>query len=161
MSYRRAGDTISGPVKRDDQGRPLCRWCKGVVKPPRRTFCSQECVHQYSLVVNPGYLRRATFTRDHGVCARCGHDCRASGRSWEAHHIVAVAEGGGECGLDNIETLCHECHRAETKALYHRLHSRSPEVRAEMDALWPGIRAEALEAMRLDIASLEATADGQ
>ncbi len=34
---------------------------------------------------------------------------------WEAHHIVPVADGGGECGLDNYETVCIWCHREETK----------------------------------------------
>jgi 5-methylcytosine-specific restriction endonuclease McrA len=33
---------------------------------------------------------------------------------WEADHKLAVEEGGGACGLDNITTLCIECHRAKT-----------------------------------------------
>ena len=40
---------------------------------------------------------------------------------WQADHIVPVAEGGGECGLDNIRTLCRRCHVAETAALRSRL----------------------------------------
>jgi 5-methylcytosine-specific restriction enzyme A len=30
---------------------------------------------------------------------------------WEAHHHQAVAEGGGECGLENYRTLCFICHK--------------------------------------------------
>ena len=36
---------------------------------------------------------------------------------WEAHHIHAVVEGGGECGLDGYETLCWRCHKKETAEL--------------------------------------------
>jgi hypothetical protein len=30
---------------------------------------------------------------------------------WDADHILPVAEGGGECGLTNMRTLCLLCHR--------------------------------------------------
>lgn len=36
---------------------------------------------------------------------------------WEADHIVAVVEGGGACGLDNLRTLCLPCHKRESAAL--------------------------------------------
>jgi 5-methylcytosine-specific restriction enzyme A len=29
----------------------------------------------------------------------------------ECHHIVAVKDCGGECGLDNLITLCQRCHK--------------------------------------------------
>jgi hypothetical protein len=33
---------------------------------------------------------------------------------WEMDHIVEVASGGGQCGLDNLQTLCVPCHREKT-----------------------------------------------
>jgi hypothetical protein len=39
--------------------------------------------------------------------------------------VMAVAEGGGECGLDGYETICRECHRQETAALIRRLKGRN------------------------------------
>jgi 5-methylcytosine-specific restriction enzyme A len=33
---------------------------------------------------------------------------------WEADHIVEVVDGGGECGLENIQTLCQICHKEKT-----------------------------------------------
>ena len=39
---------------------------------------------------------------------------------WQADHIVAVAEGGGGCGLDNLQTLCTPCHGIETASLRSR-----------------------------------------
>ena len=45
------------------------------------------------------------------------------GRSsaWDADHVVPVAEGGGECDLDNLRTLCLRCHKAATRRLAGRL----------------------------------------
>ena len=35
--------------------------------------------------------------------------------------MVAVAEGGGECDLENYRTLCVPCHRQVTAELRERL----------------------------------------
>lgn len=40
---------------------------------------------------------------------------------WEMDHIVPVSEGGGECGLDNLRTLCIPCHKEVTAQLRGRL----------------------------------------
>lgn len=129
-------------------GRNLCRWC-GLEIPPgrRRTFCSDFCVHEWKLRSNPGYLREQVFERDRGICAICGLDCtselhrlkrtrgpraihawaewglkpRQRHTVWDADHILAVAEGGGECDLANIRTLCLKCHRRATTDLRERL----------------------------------------
>jgi hypothetical protein len=34
---------------------------------------------------------------------------------------VPVAEGGGQCDLSNMRTLCLKCHRLHTAALRERL----------------------------------------
>jgi 5-methylcytosine-specific restriction endonuclease McrA len=44
---------------------------------------------------------------------------------WDADHILPVAEGGGECDLDNLRTLCLLCHRQQTLRLQQRLKSSS------------------------------------
>lgn len=36
---------------------------------------------------------------------------------WDADHVQEVVNGGGECGLDNIQTLCVWCHKAKTARL--------------------------------------------
>jgi 5-methylcytosine-specific restriction endonuclease McrA len=40
---------------------------------------------------------------------------------WDADHILPVVEGGGECDLDNIQTLCLRCHREATRKLRERI----------------------------------------
>lgn len=134
-------------VERSPTGRPLCRWCRQEVGKRRRTFCSDTCVHEWKLRTDPGYLREKVFERDKGVCAQCGvntvtlrKDMRkldfaarrqflkkwglheGSRKSlWDADHIVPVAEGGGQCDLSNMRTLCLMCHRDATAALRKRL----------------------------------------
>jgi len=131
-------------------GRALCRWCAIEVPPGRRTFCSADCVHEWKLRTDPGYLRERVFERDQGVCAACNlstEQLRKDFRKldykarrqflrewklqenwrrslWDADHIVPVAEGGGECDLANMRTLCLKCHRAVTAELRKRLAAR-------------------------------------
>ncbi len=126
-------------------GRCLCRWCNVEVPPGRLTFCSEWCVEEWKLRSDPGHLRDRVFERDRGVCAVCGLDCmaelrrvkrlrgaarakanlewRGRGRKtlWDADHIVPVGEGGGECDLANMRTLCLKCHRLHTAQLRERL----------------------------------------
>lgn len=122
-----------GIPDRNAAGEPICRWCRGVVRPPRRTFCGEACVHEWKLRSDPGYVRDHVWKRDAGVCRLCGVDVRQAERRWkrerpmasdrlgrrrwraarprwEADHIVPVADGGGECGLDNYRLLCRSCH---------------------------------------------------
>jgi 5-methylcytosine-specific restriction endonuclease McrA len=36
--------------------------------------------------------------------------CRRCSVLWEADHLIPVAEGGGQCGRENLRTLCLMCH---------------------------------------------------
>jgi|SRR6185437_15119124 len=137
------------------RGRTLCRWCNQETPKGRRTFCSDACVHNHRLRTDPGYLREQVLARDRGVCAKCGADTIALRRDmrrfdfaarrrflrewgltersrkslWDADHIVPVAEGGGQCDLANMRTLCLKCHREATTELRARLAGRRPGPR--------------------------------
>jgi 5-methylcytosine-specific restriction protein A len=141
------GRADSAKLERGPNGRALCRWCKLEVPAGRRTFCSDWCVHEWRLRTDPGYLREQVFARDKGVCAGCHLDTEAEWRRikrlpaarrvgvlrdwrlknlrrsslWDADHIAPVAEGGGECDLSNLRTLCLRCHREATMKLRERL----------------------------------------
>jgi 5-methylcytosine-specific restriction protein A len=122
-----------GKPDRDRSGAPVCRWCRGPVALPRRTFCGDACVHEWKIRSSPWYVRREVKTRDKGTCRLCGLNVvkahrewtrakppvtdraarkrwRAERPRWEADHIIPVADGGGECGLDNYRLLCRPCH---------------------------------------------------
>ena len=59
--------------------------------------------------------------RDHAWCAEIGVAKGDIHKSWwQADHILPVAEGGGECDLDNYQTLCLKCHKAKTAAQARR-----------------------------------------
>jgi 5-methylcytosine-specific restriction endonuclease McrA len=137
----------SSELPKGPNGRSLCRRCGLEVSKGRRSFCSDSCVHEWKLRTDPGYLREKVFERDKGVCAKCGVDTIALQRHfkkldykaryrflrewnlkdgfrrslWDADHIIPVAEGGGECDLWNMRTLCLKCHRAVTDLLRDRL----------------------------------------
>lgn len=164
-----------GPNRRN-----LCRWCQAEVPKGRRTYCGDNCVHEWRIRSDPVYARSLVFRRDQGVCAACGTDCEKtlhtlsklrgvlhkpllSGQErlqsdlnlaamlkelqlrgfrvsestrfslpaslWDCDHIIPVAEGGGECGLENLRTLCHPCHRAVTAALRKRLAQQRKKTR--------------------------------
>ena len=132
---------------RGEAGRLLCRWCRVEVPKGRRTFCSDWCVHEWRLRTDSSYLRQHVLHRDKGICAYCTVDTRAAyaqlkrsrGKQrkfllgywglnrisrkslWDADHILPVAEGGGECDLSNLRTLCLACHRMFTGELRKRL----------------------------------------
>jgi 5-methylcytosine-specific restriction enzyme A len=150
-----AGGWISRKdIPRGPNGRGLCRWCSLEVPVRRYTFCSEYCVHEWKLRSQPGYLREQVLKRDRGICAHCAVDTlreqirlkRSRGKNvlalmdhwglkrkkrrslWDADHIVPVIEGGGECDLENIRTLCLRCHRLFTAQLRER--TRLKKIRA-------------------------------
>jgi len=145
VSFKRRSHSSEFPVVVGAHGLPACRWCRKTVLPPRSTFCSQACVHEYKLRSDPAYLRSQAFMRDRGVCTRCGFDTLELRRElnaaspeararrceelripphrgepgmslWDADHVLPVSKGGGECGLDGIATLCISCHLAKSRA---------------------------------------------
>ena len=40
---------------------------------------------------------------------------------WQADHRIAVAMGGGLCGMENFQTLCTPCHKKDTQNLAREL----------------------------------------
>jgi 5-methylcytosine-specific restriction endonuclease McrA len=135
---------------RREQRRRGCRRCAAALPKGRFTFCSDACVHEWKLRTDPGYLRAKVFERDRGVCAICALDTEAMRKDkrkldyrarrqfeaewgrrrhlWDADHIVPVAEGGGECELANMRTLCLKCHRRVTA----EWRSRCPAVKSAL-----------------------------
>lgn len=164
---RKAGGWIGKTEDRGPNGRGLCRWCGIEVPKGRRTFCGDKCVHEWRLRTDPGFLREQVLNRDRGICAICGLDTTEfysrfmtlprsrrkrlapklgilPGRKsfWDADHILPVAEGGGECSLSNIRTLCLWCHQEETARLRKRLVRKSSSEgssRIRQAKLRPGI----------------------
>lgn len=118
-------------------GRRLCRCgCGQEAVPPRRVFVNAEHELAFRLATRWQVIRRAVWYRDKSVCAHCGVNAdserkrwkqikRESGwdpdvvtakesyrikDTWEAHHVIPRSKGGTN-RLNNIITLCTECHK--------------------------------------------------
>lgn len=118
-------------------GRGLCRWCGEEVPLGQRTFCLpvSGCLHEWKMRTQPRYAREQVFKRDKGRCAICDEvrfinryrsprglliEYEAAVPQWEMDHVIPVIEGGGECGLEGLRSLCIPCHRIETTKLAAR-----------------------------------------
>lgn len=55
-----------------------------------------------------------TLTTSFCVCFQLNEMIRApvEGDFWQVDHIRPVYSGGGQCSLDNLQTLCTVCHKA-------------------------------------------------
>jgi len=87
-------------ASKDAEGRPLCRRCGGIVRRPRRSWCSAECVHEHKIRSSPTYARSCVFQRDSGVCALCGLDCESARKKYRAlvRRIGALTHRYGDFG---------------------------------------------------------------
>lgn len=79
------------PYPKDADGKPLCRWCRGPVVPPRQSWCGDRCVGEYQERYDPTYQRRMVLQRDRGVCGGCGLDTVGLARE-----VMALYRTAGE-----------------------------------------------------------------
>ncbi|NOQ71298.1 MAG: hypothetical protein GQ574_04825 [Crocinitomix sp.] len=70
--------------------------------------------HFYIIKGDNGVIRENLFQTDQGYCSHCG----VYDEDWQADHIVPVSQGGGGCTLENLQTLCNDCHKVKTRELY-------------------------------------------
>lgn len=131
-------------------GRGACLQCGGDITDKKRsTFCGKDCSEAFYIKSRPDHARLRVFERDKGVCGLCGVDVfagtgrrprsRGTGDLWQADHIIPVVEGGGECTLDNLRTLCTGCHKSATADLAarrarQRSEAKQPNLFAEREA---------------------------
>ena len=72
---RYAGKLIDAKLlPKTEDGFTCCRWCNGPVKPPKRTMCSPDCVHEILIRTSTNYLRTCVYKRDTAICAICNID---------------------------------------------------------------------------------------
>ncbi|HSY36299.1 MAG TPA: HNH endonuclease signature motif containing protein [Acidobacteriaceae bacterium] len=95
-------------------------------------LCGTDTVAEYARLLRSRGKVRAELLEVWGMrsvgaslpAGKKGSAGRAARRSlWDADHVRPVAEGGGECDLDNLRTLCLCCHREVTADLRRRLKS--------------------------------------
>ena len=102
----------------------LLRWLESREEHRLCRMVAREQVHAWHRIVraqmwpekNPWAAKEKEAVRLMGPQQREGW---TAGRktAWDADHILEVVNGGGLCGLDNYQTLCHPCHKAKTAKL--------------------------------------------
>jgi 5-methylcytosine-specific restriction enzyme A len=111
---------------RGPHGYRLCRYCGTEVQPPRKTFCSDECVHFWKLRSNTHYLRQHIYVRDCGVCIRCGLDTRLLKIELEDMRAELLHELGGDWEESDVwATFLKDKHLTKKeawKSLWHADH---------------------------------------
>ncbi len=60
--------------------------------------------------------------RDQNTCVKCGKTAD------EVDHIREIWEGGPEFDLDNLQSLCHDCHVAKTNESRKKRGTVAPEA---------------------------------
>lgn len=58
-------------------------------------------------------IRLEAFKRDDYTCRECGFN--GTSKELEGDHIKAIALGGDEFDLENVQTLCKKCHKCKTR----------------------------------------------
>ena len=103
--------------------------------------CSPECTEIFheKYVMSWGKLRWMCFERDNFTCVKCGkviEEKRAyyyeESPPLNADHIIPVAEGG-ESVLENLQTLCEDCHREKTREDVKRMRTVPDEAQQLLD----------------------------
>ncbi|MDP2158108.1 MAG: HNH endonuclease signature motif containing protein, partial [Nitrospirota bacterium] len=105
-----------------------CQWCSKPLTGRAKFYCRPSPDSPYSnasecavLFLNwwssrPAYVR-AAFIRDSFTCQNCGIRPMQQERPWlpdlsrlECDHRIPLSKGG-ETVMDNLQTLCDECHK--------------------------------------------------
>ncbi len=110
----------------DDNDRK-CRQCGGPLNSLRqKRFCSPRHALDYWSIRVWGSLRVVVFKRDKYECQSCGRIGYHSGHGpdgrfvrlgnvdVQADHITELADGGDTWDMENLQTLCSQCHKVKT-----------------------------------------------
>ena len=95
-------------------------------------FCDHEDCASLAIPHHSKELRTAC----HPYCESVGlpfHLRDGDRRLWEMDHRVPVVEGGGDCGLENLRTLCCDCHHRVTAELAARRAEERRRAKRERD----------------------------
>ena len=124
-----------------------CRWCdKIIVKEDGsinvRKNWHQDCVNEYMFIYHSKETRAIVYKRDSGICAWCD----SLSHRWHADHIKPLVEQKGKSvkeldytywGMDNLQTLCSNCHRMKTS---DEAHNRAKDRKNKDKVKWKSFR---------------------
>ena len=101
LKLRVSGNYLRYCVYQRDKG--VCAECKIDTKKTAKQVLQLEGVERENFLKEHKIsLKRKIFVKKFG------------GSLWDADHILEVKNGGGLCGIDNVQTLCIACHKNKT-----------------------------------------------
>ena len=88
----------------------------------KKRWASFECqntalINFWIIKGNTNIIRQCIFEIEGGYCRKCG----IYSDNWHVDHIYPVFLGGSACGLENLQTICTDCHKEKTYADSHAL----------------------------------------
>tara|TARA_B110000238_G_C15956062_1_gene365324 strand:- start:90 stop:548 length:459 start_codon:yes stop_codon:yes gene_type:complete len=102
LKLRTSGRYLRGHVYKRDRG--VCSEC---------SIDTKDIAKKALCIVDSE--KRKEFLKENNISSkRKVWKKKNGGGLWDADHILAVKDGGGQCGLDNIRTLCIPCHKKKT-----------------------------------------------
>lgn len=101
----------AGPFKPEQK---RCDWCGKALRGRRRRWCSDPCSRAWWNNHVYRSARKCAKRRDHYKCVLCGSKYKL-----EVNHIKPClgkhAKKGCWHHIDNLQTLCHDCHVEVTR----------------------------------------------
>lgn len=78
--------------------------------------CQSKALFNFWIVKgDTDFIRQTIFESEGGYCRNCG----VQSENWHVDHVLPVFLGGSACGLDNLQTLCVDCHKEKTYTESH------------------------------------------
>jgi len=89
-----------------------CAYCGKPLTGRQKYYCSEECRWNFYVKFKDYQswleVREKALERDGYRCVKCGRPAN------EVDHIVPIALGGSMFDLNNLQSLCSECHKRKT-----------------------------------------------
>jgi 5-methylcytosine-specific restriction protein A len=105
-NLRKKVNILRNKVYERDRG--ICSHC--------HVNCNILYRESFEMLKEKGYYELFLWLRIKGFpCNRIKLFIKRGYSLWDAHHIIPVSEGGGDCDVEGMATLCAACHRLETK----------------------------------------------
>jgi len=93
---------------------PICNEPAELFKNGRhKNYCNKHTFRDMQEFTNWGVLRNKVFKRDENICKHCKKK-KDTTNGLIADHIIAIALGGDEWDINNIQTLCYDCNKIKT-----------------------------------------------
>ncbi len=110
-----------------------CYWCGRKLSGRRRSYCSDKHADYYHFWFNWNRVRMSVYNLADGICQSCQKpdlwfERREDLKEFkindlgEIDHILAIALGGNNWDLENLQLLCHDCHKKKTRKDIYRIY---------------------------------------